>query len=50
MEICSKSGQSTLSFSETLSQSACVVTGGSAQATELANALQRSMSALDMVW
>ncbi|XP_021416043.2 D-ribitol-5-phosphate cytidylyltransferase isoform X1 [Oncorhynchus mykiss] len=33
---------------ETLSQSACVVTGGSAQATELANALQRSMSALDM--
>nr|XP_023835577.1 D-ribitol-5-phosphate cytidylyltransferase-like isoform X2 [Salvelinus alpinus] len=35
---------------ETLSQSACVVTGGSAQATELANALQRRMSALDMVW
>ncbi|XP_045559479.1 D-ribitol-5-phosphate cytidylyltransferase isoform X1 [Salmo salar] len=33
---------------ETFSQSACVVTGGSAQATELANALQRSMSALDM--
>ncbi|KAM6967567.1 D-ribitol-5-phosphate cytidylyltransferase [Aplochiton taeniatus] len=33
---------------ETLSQTACVITGGSAQATALASTLQKSMAALDV--
>ncbi|XP_029306995.1 D-ribitol-5-phosphate cytidylyltransferase [Cottoperca gobio] len=33
---------------ETLSRSACVITGGSAQAVTLANALQKAVAALDM--
>lgn len=38
-----------LSVSDTLSQSACVITGGSAQALSLADALQKAVGALDTV-
>lgn len=38
-----------LSVSDTLSRSACVITGGSAQALTLADALQKAVGALDMV-
>lgn len=38
-----------LSVSDTLSRSACVITGGSAQALTLADALQKAVGALDTV-
>lgn len=37
------------SLSETLSRSACVITGGLAEAVNLADALRKGVSALDMV-
>ena len=41
--------QSHLSLSETLSQSACIITGGSAHAATLADGLQKAAGALHMV-
>lgn len=41
--------QSCLSLSDTLSRSACIITGGSAHAATLADALQKPLGALDMV-
>lgn len=37
------------SLSETLSRSACVITGGLAEAVNLADALRKAVGALDMV-